>query len=417
MAVPPLVEPGPPLTPAETLRYARHLTLPGIGVDGQRRLRAARVLVLGAGGLGSPVLLYLAAAGVGTIGVVDDDVVELSNLQRQVIHAAADVGRLKVESAADAVSALDPAVAVVPHPVRLTAAVAPDLLAQYDLVLDGADNFPTRFLASDACELAGIPHVWGSILRFDGQVSTFWARHGPTLRDLFPRPPAPGSIPSCAQGGVLGALCGTVGSLMATEAIRLITGAGRPLIGRVLVYDALASRLAEIPLRRDPTRPAVTRLSDESPADVVASDGDTGPPVATLTPGELAAALAAARAPGRGGTGPLLVDVREATERAAVVLPDDVHVPLDELLDRGWGALEAAAGDRLAAADPVVLYCLSGVRSARAVRVLAAAAPVAGRPRVAGLEGGVLAWAAHATEGRERRGEPDRSGPPRHCAP
>lgn len=228
--LPPLVEPGPPLTDAERARYARHLLLPEIGDVGQRRLRAARVCVIGAGGLGAPVLQYLAAAGVGRIGVVDDDVVDVTNLQRQVIHGHADVGRPKVDSAAESVRAIDPGVEVVPHRVRLAEDTV-DLLADYDVVVDGADNFPTRYLVNDACVRLGLPEVWGSVLRFDAQVSVFWGRPpagvpaaGVDLRDLFPEPPAEGTVPSCAVAGVLGALCGQVGSLMATEVVKLVTG-------------------------------------------------------------------------------------------------------------------------------------------------------------------------------------------------
>lgn len=253
--LPPLVEPGPPLTDAERARYARHLLLPEIGDVGQRRLRAARVCVIGAGGLGAPVLQYLAAAGVGRIGVVDDDVVDVTNLQRQVIHGHADVGRPKVDSAAESVRAIDPGVEVVPHRVRLAEDTV-DLLADYDVVVDGADNFPTRYLVNDACVRLGLPEVWGSVLRFDAQVSVFWGRPpagvpaaGVDLRDLFPEPPAEGTVPSCAVAGVLGALCGQVGSLMATEVVKLVTGVGRPLLGRVAVLDALAGVWREVPLR------------------------------------------------------------------------------------------------------------------------------------------------------------------------
>ncbi len=253
-AVPPLVEPGPPLSSAEVARFSRHLLLPTLGPDGQRRLRNARVCVVGAGGLGSPVLQYLAAAGVGTLGIVDSDHVELSNLQRQVVHVVADLGRAKVASAAESVAAIDPAITVVRHELRL-APENVELLTRYDLVIDGTDNFATRYLVNDACVRWGLPEVWGSVLRFDAQVSVFWGRPpvdsglaAVQLRDLFPEPPEPGSVPSCADAGVLGALCGQVGSLMAVEAVKLITGIGRPLLGRVLVLDALEQRWTEIPL-------------------------------------------------------------------------------------------------------------------------------------------------------------------------
>uniref|UniRef100_UPI000B27A009 ThiF family adenylyltransferase n=1 Tax=Cellulosimicrobium cellulans TaxID=1710 RepID=UPI000B27A009 len=278
----PLVAPGRELTTEELERYARHLSLPGVGPEGQRRLAAARVLVVGAGGLGSPALLYLAAAGVGTIGIVDDDAVDTSNLQRQVIHGGADVGRRKVDSARDAIGDVNPHVRVVAHPVRLDADNALDVLRGYDVVLDGADNFPTRYLVSDAAEVLGIPVVWGSIYRFQGQVSVFWGRprfasdpaadvdapgrdagaapRGVTYRDVFPVPPPPGAAPDCATGGVLGAMCGTVGSVMATEALKLVTGAGTTLLGRLAVYDALDLTWRQLAVRPDPTRAPVTEV-------------------------------------------------------------------------------------------------------------------------------------------------------------
>ena len=227
-------------------RYSRQLLLPDVGIIGQRRLSNARVLVIGAGGLGSPALLYLAAAGVGTLGILDSDTVELSNLQRQIVHGPDDVGRRKVESAAEAVHRANPQVATRLHGERLDSGNALEILAEYDLVLDGTDTFATRYLVNDACVLLGKPYVWGSVLRFEGQASVFWARHGPQYRDLHPAPPPPGSVPSCAEGGVLGVVCATIGSVMATEALKLITGIGRPLLGRVLVYDALETSFRTI---------------------------------------------------------------------------------------------------------------------------------------------------------------------------
>ena len=248
----PLVEPADGLSPAEVERYSRHLIIPEIGSLGQRRLKNAKVLVIGAGGLGSPALLYLAAAGVGTLGIVDDDDVDLSNLQRQVIHGVADVGRPKIESARDAIAALNPLVDVRLHNVRLDASNALDLFAGYDLILDGADNFATRYLVNDAAAILGKPYVWGSIFRFDGQVSVFWEQHGPTYRDLYPEAPPAGSVPSCGEGGVFGMLCAAVGSLMVTEAVKLITGVGRSLLGRVALFDALGGSWREIKVSRDP---------------------------------------------------------------------------------------------------------------------------------------------------------------------
>ncbi len=261
-ALPPLVDPGPELTRTEIERYSRHLIIPEIGVEGQRRLKNARVLVIGAGGLGSPALLYLAAAGVGTIGIVDDDDVDLSNLQRQVIHSVPDVGRSKLESARDSIAALNPLVTVVLHPVRLDSTNALEIFADYDLILDGADNFATRYLVNDAAALQGKPYVWGSILRFDGQVSVFWEEFGPSYRDLYPEPPAAGTVPSCAEGGVFGMLCAAVGSMMVIEAVKLITGVGRTLLGRLLIFDALGSSWREIGISKDPEGSPVTQLLD-----------------------------------------------------------------------------------------------------------------------------------------------------------
>lgn len=375
--LPPLVEPGPPLTDAERARYARHLLLPEIGDVGQRRLRAARVCVIGAGGLGAPVLQYLAAAGVGRIGIVDDDVVDVTNLQRQVIHGHADVGRPKVDSAAESVRAIDPGVEVVPHRVRLAEDTV-DLLADYDVVVDGADNFPTRYLVNDACVRLGLPEVWGSVLRFDAQVSVFWGRPpagvpaaGVDLRDLFPEPPAEGTVPSCAVAGVLGALCGQVGSLMATEVVKLVTGVGRPLLGRVAVLDALAGVWREVPLR-----PSGRRAGSPGAGPVEASPAPEAPPApsgpAEVTPRDLVPLLASGAV--------TLLDVREPVERTIVTIPgEQVAIPLGELPAR----LGEVPADR-----PVVVYCRSGARSARAAAYLASAGY-----RAANLAGGVLAWA------------------------
>src|SRR6478609_3903118 len=262
MALPPLVEPGPELSPERTARYARTTQLPGYGPVAQRRLQAARVLVVGAGGLGSAVLPLLASAGFGTIGIVDDDRVEASNLPRQNLHTPADVGRLKVESAAETVGALDTETEVRVFAERLTAANAEAVLAGFDLVLDGSDNFPTRYLVDDAATLAGLPVVWGAVHQTGGQAGLSWAAHGPTYRDLFPRPPEPGSVPSCAEAGALPSVCATIGSLMASEAIKLVTGTGEPLLGRVVVHDALRGSFRELAYERDPAGAAVTELID-----------------------------------------------------------------------------------------------------------------------------------------------------------
>ncbi|GAB3467426.1 ThiF family adenylyltransferase [Kineococcus endophyticus] len=349
----PLVAPGPELTPAQRERWSRHLLLPEIGEEGQRRLLNARVLVVGAGGLGSPALLYLAAAGVGTIGVVDDDVVEESNLQRQVAHGTADVGRAKVDSAADAVARLDPSLTVVRHRERLTAQNAADVVGGYDLVLDGSDTFETRYLVNDTLVAAGRPWVWGAVLRFDGHVSVFDPA-GATYRDLFPTAPPPGTVPGCGEAGVLGGVCAAVASVMVTEAVKLVTGAGRPLTGRVLVHDALAMTWRELPLRPDPRRSAAEVLPTVSAQDLL-RDGQEG----------------AART---------VVDVREPDEHAAGAVPGAVLLPLAELL---------ADPGRLPG-GPVVLHCERGGRSAQALRAVVAS----GRTDVVHLDGGFAAWRA-----------------------
>jgi len=385
MSLPPLVDPVEALTPQEVARYSRHVILPEVGLVGQRRLRAARVAVVGAGGLGSPALMYLAAAGVGTLGVIDDDVVDVSNLQRQVIHGGSDVGRPKVDSAADAIAEVNPHVQVVRHAVRLDASNALDVLRGYDLVLDGADNFATRYLVADVCELLGVPEVWGSIYRFDGQVSMFWSGHGPVYRDLFPQAPPPGSVPSCAEGGVLGVLCAAIGSVMATEAIKLICGIGEPLLGRLMVFDALGMSWRELRVRPDPDRVPVRELVDDpvacavDPSSVVAAASE-------VSARELAAMLAEREA---GTRDFLLVDVREPHERDVVWIDGSVLVPLGHLLN-GEGRI---SGEVLAELDgggarPIVLYCKSGARSGRALAALHAA----GRSEAVHLDGGVLAW-------------------------
>jgi molybdopterin/thiamine biosynthesis adenylyltransferase/rhodanese-related sulfurtransferase len=371
----PLVEPGPPLTRQELDRYSRHVLLPDVGPDGQQRLRNARVAVIGAGGLGAPILTYLAAAGVGTVGVVDFDVVEESNLQRQTVHGVADIGRLKVESAVETMARIDPSVTVRSHPVRLTAANALSVLSDYDLVLDGTDNFATRYLVNDACVLLGVPYVWGSVFRFEGQVSVFWATHGPHYRELFPTPPPDGSVLSCGEGGVLGVVCGVIGSLMATEAVKLICGVGEPLIGRVLTYDALRAAFRTVTVRRDPAAAPITALDG--------TDGTAGPDGAgareradELTPAELVRLRAA-------GGSLTLVDVREQHEHVLGVIEGAMSVPLARLTDES--SLKALR--RAAAAGRVVVYCASGVRSARAVSQLHDHGIAA-----AGLAGGFAAW-------------------------
>jgi adenylyltransferase/sulfurtransferase len=382
--LPPIASPGRPLGRPEVERYARHVLLPQVGRTRQERLSGAKVLVVGAGGLGSPALLYLAAAGVGTLGVVDADVVETSNLQRQVIHSDADVGRLKTESAVEAVARVNPSVEVVRHDLRLDSTNALDVLRDYDVVLDGTDNFPTRYLLNDACVLLGKPHVWGSIYRFDGQVSVWWAEHGPCYRCVFPTPPPPGAVPSCAEGGVLGVLCAAIGSVQATETLKLLLGVGEPLVGRVLVHDALAMTWDALPVRKDPgcpvcgESPTVTSLVDYDAFCGVAGPGlGLTPDVPLVSAPELAAELGS-DAP------PLVVDVRGPDERAIASIPGAVAIHLDEFRDGS-----AFVRDELAAhGRRIVVMCKVGGRSAEAARL----AQAAGYTDVVNLDGGVLAW-------------------------
>lgn len=397
MAIPPLVAPGPELTTEQKARYARHILLPEVGLEGQRRLANARVLVVGAGGLGSPALMYLAAAGVGTIGVVDDDVVDASNLQRQVVHGVADVGRPKTESAAETVAAINPLVTVVRHDVRLTSENALQILADYDVVLDGADNFPTRYLVNDACVLLGMPHVWGSIYRFDGQVSVWFAGRGPCYRCVFPEPPPPDAVPSCATGGVLGVLCAAIGSVQVAEAVKLIVGQGDPLVGRLLVHDALRQTWDSLTVRADPDcpvcgeSPTVTSLVDyeqfcgmpgASVSGSVQTEGEGSRAPAAAFAEVSATDLAAMLAERDSGDREFeLVDVREPGERAVVSIPGARALHLDRFRD-------GTAADELPLGIPVVVMCKSGVRSAEAAGLLAAG----GRADVANLTGGVLAW-------------------------
>jgi len=383
-ALPPLVAPGPPLTAGQVARYARHLALAEVGEAGQRRLLAARVLVLGAGGLGSPVLLYLAAAGVGTLGILDDDVVETSNLQRQVVHGAADVGRPKVDSAAEAVRALDPATDVRTHGVRLTAQNAHEVLSGYDVVVDGTDNFATRYLVNDVCAELGLPWVWGSLQRGHAQVSTFWstppAGDGVDLRDVFGSPPAEGSVPSCAVDGVLGAVCAAAGAAMALEVVKLVCGTGRTLLGRVAVHDAFAGTWQDVPVRRRADRPAARGTS---PRTTPPGPGDAAPPRTAPAPGtdDLARLLATREDVD-------VVDLRDAAEAARAPLPRARHVPFARFVD------EATLAE-LDPERPLVLLCRAGARSAHA----AALARAAGVHDVHHVPGGAAAWARLTASG------------------
>jgi len=394
MALPPLVEPSVPLSAAEIERYARHVLIPDVGLQGQRRLKNARVLVVGAGGLGSLALIYLAAAGVGTIGVADADVVELSNLQRQVVHGVDDVGRLKSESAAQRLASVNPLVRVVRHDVRLNSTNALQIIAGYDLVLDATDNFPTRYLLNDACVLLGKPDIWGSIYRFDGQTSIWWARHGPCYRCVFPEPPPPGQVPSCAEGGVLGVLCAAIGSVQAAEAVKLIVGIGDPLVGRLMVHDSLRQSWDVLTVHRDPgcavcgQRPTVTDLVDYQAFCAVTPSGDAAvaggavPAAAGMVVPQISALELADLLSGKGATpGVLLVDVRGAQEREIAAIPGARAIHLDEF--RSGAAVRQIPFDR-----PVVIFCRAGVRSQEASLLLMEA----GHPNVRTLAGGVLAW-------------------------
>ena len=381
----PLVEPADGLSTEEVERYSRHLISPEIGAIGQRRLKNAKVLVIGAGGLGSPALLYLAAAGVGTLGIVDDDTVDLSNLQRQVIHGVADVGRPKIESARDAIAELNPLVEVRLHNVRLDASNALDLFAGYDLILDGADNFATRYLVNDAAAILGKPYIWGSIFRFDGQVSVFWEQHGPTYRDLYPEAPPAGSVPSCGEGGVFGMLCAAVGSLMVTEAVKLITGVGRSLLGRVALFDALGGTWREIKVSRDPEAERITELTDYEAFCGIAPAAEAGTEH-TVTATQLATMLASRTA---GLKDFDLVDVRETGEFEIVRIDGAVLIPQGRILaGEAWHELPQ---DR-----DIVFLCKGGTRSAAVL----AAARSAGYERVSHLDGGILAWVRDVEPGK-----------------
>jgi molybdopterin/thiamine biosynthesis adenylyltransferase/rhodanese-related sulfurtransferase len=376
VSLPPLVEPAEELSVEEIARYSRHLIIPDVGVPGQKRLKNAKVLVVGAGGLGSPALLYLAAAGVGTLGIIDFDVVDESNLQRQVIHGVSDIGKPKALSAKESINEINPHVNVVLHEERLDSDNALDIFRPYDLILDGTDNFATRYLVNDACVLLGKPYVWGSIYRFEGQVSVFWDQYGPNYRDLYPVPPPPGMVPSCAEGGVLGVLCASIGSVMVTEAIKLITGIGESLLGRLMVYDALEMSYRTIKIRKDPKGEPITRLIDyEEFCGQVSDEAQRAASGSTITATELKEMLDA-------GKDPYLVDVREPVEYEIVKIPGGVLIPKDRILS--GEALAELPQDR-----PLVLYCRTGVRSAEAL----AAVKVAGFRDAVHVQGGVTAWA------------------------
>lgn len=369
----------PELSQEEILRYSRHLILREVTMTGQRRLKAARVLLVGAGGLGSPVALYLAAAGVGTIGLVDFDVVDRTNLQRQVLHGTSDVGRPKLDSARDRIQDLNPNVAVECFETRLTSANALEILRDFDLVIDGTDNFPTRYLTNDACVLLGKPNVYGSIFRFDGQASVLAAPEGPCYRCLFREPPPPGLVPSCAEGGVLGVLPGLIGTIQATEAIKLVLGIGETLVGRLLLVDALSLRFRTLRLRKDPECPAcgtrsIRELIDyEQFCGLKSSDSYAeSQTLGELTPLELAGWI-------RRGDDFDLIDVREPHEWDIARIPGARLIPLGQIGEE----LSGLRGDRT-----IVLHCKGGTRSVKAARQLQAA----GFQRVWNLTGGITRW-------------------------
>lgn len=372
------------LSKDEILRYSRHLIIPDVGVSGQNKLKDARVLCVGTGGLGSPLAMYLAAAGVGTLGIVDFDTVEFSNLQRQVLHHTRDVGRLKVESAAEKLRAINTEIEVVEHNEVFNSSNAAKISDTYDIIADGTDNFPTRYLVNDVCVMQGKPNVYASIYRFEGQASVFYAKEGPCYRCVFPRPPPPGSVPSCAEGGVLGVIPGVMGTIQATEVIKLILGRGDPLIGRLLLFDALEMSWSEVKLQKEAKcpicgeEPTITELVDYEAFCGLPSRGETRHEEVLndeflISPRELDALL------GDAGRQPLLIDVREPTEWEICHLPGAKLIPEREL---------KARVNELVGAKEIVLYCRTGIRSSRALKVLREA----GVKRVRSLSGGIHGW-------------------------
>ncbi|MBX3616153.1 molybdopterin-synthase adenylyltransferase MoeB [Nitrosomonas sp.] len=378
MQLPPLVKSVENLSKPEISRYSRHVLIPEVGLKGQQRLKNSKVLVIGAGGLGSPVLMYLAAAGIGTLGIIDFDIVDESNLQRQIIHGQSDIGRLKSESARDAISEINPYVTVQLHRERLEAANAMTIIAAYDLIIDGTDNFATRYLVNDACVLAGKPYVWGSIFRFEGQVSVFWENApddvGLNYRDLYPEPPPAEMAPSCAEGGVLGVLCASIGSMMATEAIKLITGIGETMLGRLAVYDALDMSYRFIPIRRAPVRTAITQLIDYQRFCGMSRvpDRDTSIPVIS------ARELKAIKDQGKDVQ---LIDVRGIEEWNIVHIDGAKHIPKNQMMS-------SEMLSSLNKEDFIVLHCKMGARS----RDVLIEMQKYGFSNVKSLEGGILAW-------------------------
>jgi len=381
MSLEPLVEPAADLTVDEVRRYSRHIIIPEVGMAGQKRLKNAKVLCVGAGGLGSPALMYLAAAGVGTLGIVEFDVVDESNLQRQIIHGQSDIGRPKAESARDSVHEINPLVNVVVHNERLDNDNVLEIFAQYDLIVDGTDNFATRYMVNDACVLLDKPYVWGSIFRFrfEGQASVFWESHGPQYRDLYPEPPPPGMVPSCAEGGVLGVLCASIGSIMGTEAVKLITGIGDPLLGRLMVYDALDMSYRTVKIRKHPQTPQITELIDyDYFCGTISDEAAEAAKDSTISVKDLALMLEQRE---RGERDFLLVDVREPNEWDIVNIPGAVLMPKGQFLS--GEALQELPQDK-----QVVFHCKVGGRSAEVL----ALAKAAGFSDAVHVGGGVVAW-------------------------
>jgi adenylyltransferase/sulfurtransferase len=369
----------PSLSNEEIRRYSRHLILPEFGMEGQRKLKQGSVLLIGTGGLGSPLALYLAAAGVGHIGLVDFDIVDESNLQRQIIHGTSTLGIRKTESAKMRLRDLNPHIDIATYDVQITSENAFDLIRPYDVIVDGTDNFPTRYLTNDACVMLGKPNVYGSIFRFEGQATVFSPKHGgPCYRCLYPEPPPPGLVPSCAEGGVLGVLPGVIGTIQATEAIKLLTGIGEPLIGRLLLYDALAMRFRELKLRRNPDcpvcgdHPTVTELIDYQQFCGISPEEAHRDATIEITPAEVADWL-------HSDNPPFLLDVREPNEWEICHIPGAVRISVNELAERM---------NELDSAVEMVVYCRSGVRSARAVELLRQA----GFRKVKNMAGGILRW-------------------------
>ena len=374
------------LTPEEMTRYSRHLVLPEVGLEGQQKLKSARVLCIGAGGLGSPATLYLAAAGIGTIGLVDFDAVDFTNLHRQILHSTSDVGRSKLDSARDRLHAVNPAVNLEMHETALTSANALEILAKYDVVVDGTDNFPTRYLVNDACVMTGKPNVYGSIFRFEGQASVFAVQGGPCYRCLYPEPPPPDLIPSCAEGGVLGVLPGVIGTIQATEAIKLVLGRGEPLVGRLLMFDALRMEFRELRLRRNPAcpmcgdTPTIRELIDYEQFCGVLRVEETAQE--EIGPRELKERLDR-------GERVTILDVREPHENAINRIPEAKLIPLGELVHR-IGEIDRES--------EIVVHCKTGRRSARAAEILR----TEGFSRVFNLRGGILAWIDEVDPGQRR---------------